>query len=342
MFSNSNMSLGSKLLLITLVAAALISFFWVRHLKRRTIILSGAVITQSADPRKQLPIAGVRVTATDGVFVAQSASDSSGLFTVTLRRRILRGQLVTLRFRHADYQPLDLPVGDARKTDAQRIYVAALSPLSRPQSQPDNRPRQTISNIVVRYSIKTRTEANIGSAVRAFEAVNRGNVLCGNHVPCSPDGKWKGSVGSVSLDAGVGNEFRNARASCIAGPCPFTRIDTEGLERDGQVITVSAISWSDTATFLVEAEVVHPMLTDVVRNLYPVIFGNALNFTLPPAAEGISIEAEVNGERIIYPLGPALILSWAECNARINPDQTRVYRCELKSGYQLPPGSGSG
>jgi len=141
-------------------------------------------------------------------------------------------------------------------------------------------------------------------------------------------------MGTASLDAGAGNEFRNARASCIAGPCPFTRIDTSGLEHDGRTIRVAAIAWSDTATFLVEAEVVHPMQSDVVRNSYPVIFGDALNFTLPPAAEGVSIQAELNGETIVFPLGPALILSWADCNARINPDQTRVYRCELKPGYR--------
>jgi hypothetical protein len=28
-------------------------------------------------------------------------------------------------------------------------------------------------------------------------------------------------------------------------------------------------------------------------------------------------------------------LSWAECNARANPDQTRVFRCQLKPGYQF-------
>jgi hypothetical protein len=103
-------------------------------------------------------------------------------------------------------------------------------------------------------------------------------------------------------------------------------------------MTVSATNWSDTATFLVEAEVVHPMMSDVVRNSYPVIFGDALNFTLPPAAEGISIQAELNGETIVFPLGPALILSWADCNARANQDRTRVYRCELKPGYQWPGG----
>ncbi len=100
------------------------------------------------------------------------------------------------------------------------------------------------------------------------------------------------------------------------------------------MISVSALAWSDTATFLVEAEVVHPMQSDVVRHSYPVIFGDALNFTLPPSAEGVSLQAEVNGQHIVFPLGPALRLSWADCQARANPDETRVYRCELKSGFR--------
>ena len=136
------------------------------------------------------------------------------------------------------------------------------------------------------------------------------------------------------MDAGGSNEFRNARASCIAGPCPFTKIDFAGLAHPGRTISVSALTWSDTATFLVEAEVVRPMVGDVVRNLYPVIFGNALNFTLPPTAEGVSLQVEVNGQSIVFPLGPALILSWADCSTRENSDRTRVYRCELKPGYR--------
>jgi hypothetical protein len=325
---------GPKIaLLVVLIAAAIVSFFWVRHLKRRTITITGAVITKNADPRKELPIAGVSVTATDGLFVASSRSDSSGLFTVTLRRRILRGQPVTLRFRHADYQPLDFPIQDVISKNPGKIYVAALEPIAHPAPVSENRPAQAISNLLVRYSMKTASTVNIGSTVRSFQVVNEGNVPCASRAPCSPDGRWKAAVGEVTLEAGVGNEFRNARASCIAGPCPFTRIDTSGLEHDGQTMTVSAINWSDTATFLVEAEVVHPMISDVVRNSHPVVFGNALNFTLPAGSESVSIQAEVNDQTIVFPLGPALILSWADCNARTNSDQTRVYRCELKPGY---------
>ena len=98
---------------------------------------------------------------------------------------------------------------------------------------------------------------------------------------------------------------------------------------------MSVRNWSDTTTFLLEAEVVHPMVSNTVRESYPVIFGPALNFTLPSTAEGPSMEAEINGETIIFPLGPDLFLSWANCNVRGNQDQTKAYRCELKPGYRF-------
>jgi hypothetical protein len=194
----------------------------------------------------------------------------------------------------------------------------------------------TVSNVRVRYSVKTTTEADVGSAVKTFQVVNTGNVPCRGRHPCSPDGKWKAALGSASLDAGEGNEFRNARVSCIAGPCPFARVEFEGLSRSGRIINVSARNWSDTTTFLLEAEVVHPMVRDIVRESYPVVFGQALNFSLSASAEGPSIEAEINGDSIVFPIGPDLFLSWADCHVTVDRDQTIVYRCELKPGYRFP------
>ena len=98
---------------------------------------------------------------------------------------------------------------------------------------------------------------------------------------------------------------------------------------------VSARNWSDTATFLLEAEVFHPMASELIHESYPVIFGDSLNFTLPASAEGVNIEADIDGQTIIFPLGPALHLSWATCSSRVNADQTRVYRCELKPAYRF-------
>jgi hypothetical protein len=141
----------------------------------------------------------------------------------------------------------------------------------------------------------------------------------------------------VSLDAGADNTFENVRASCIAGPCPFTRIDTSGFIHGGRNIHIAALNWSNTATFLLEAEVYHTAISSNVRELYPVIFGRTLNFTLPPTQEGVSLEAEMDGSPMVFPLGPNLNLSWATCTVRTGTDKekTTVYRCELKPDYRF-------
>jgi len=329
------MSPGKKFLLGILVAALVVSALYVRHLRRVTLQVVGAVIAQNEDPRKELPIAGVEITASDGVSLTRTKSDTSGYFAFTFRKRLLRVHtVIRLTFTHADYEPVEMtakPGGDL--TIAKLISTKPLKPSE------SGGPKQTIGNVTVRYSVKSSNVATVGSAVRPFEVQNMGNVLCNGHPPCSPDGKWKAAAGNTVLDAGGGNEFRNVRASCIAGPCPFTKIETNNPERPGRTITASALVWSDTATFLVEAEVIHPMQSDVVRTSYPVVFGEALNFTLPHAAEGVSLLAEVNGQSVVFPLGPALKLSWADCQSRANPDETRVYRCELKPGYRWLKGS---
>jgi hypothetical protein len=295
--------------------------------RQKPIVIKGAIIREDADPRKELPIADVDITEANGL-ASGAKSDSSGFFSLALRPLLRRGRPITLQFRHPDYQALTLNefIGD-------KIYIVRLVPISRKTRSDSDHTEFVMGNVTVRYSIKTTTAANIGSAVKTFQAVNTANVACKRQTPCSPDGKWKAAIGSASLDAGPGNEFRNARASCIAGPCPFTRITIDGFSRDGRNINVSVLDWADTATFLLEAEVFHPMESDIVRQSYPVIFGQTLNFTLPAAAEGVSIEAEINGAPIVFPLGPDLYLSWADCNARVNSDQTKVYRCELKPKY---------
>jgi hypothetical protein len=297
----------------------------------RPITLQGAVVTEDADPDKQLPVSNVSVSATaDTLIVGDGVSDAAGYFKLTLRQGVRRGQLIKLRFRQADYVPLDLPVDKVA-----RLYVARLVPIRRQTPVASSHPDIVVANVRVRYSVKSTSAADVGSGVKTFQVVNTGNKACDGHPPCSPDGKWKAVTGSASLEAGEGNQFRNARVSCIAGPCPFTKIDSDDFSQGGRIISVSVRNWSDTTTFLLEAEVVHPMVSDTVRESYPVIFGPALNFTLPSSAEGPSIEAEINGETIIFPLGPDLFLSWVNCTVRGNQDQTRAYRCELKPGYRF-------
>ncbi len=316
----------SALVLAGAIAGVYFSGVW----KRKPVVLHGALVAQNSDPHKQTPIADATITLAKGLAAAPAKSESSGFFSITLQKAVRRGQPIVLEFRHPDYKPLDL-----KEFAGDKLYVVHMIPLQPERPPETNHPQISVANVLVRYSLKSATSINIGSAVKAFQVQNTANVPCQGHHPCSPDGKWKATITSASLDAGAGNEFRNIRASCIAGPCPFTGIDTNGASDGARVIKATARDWSDTATFLVEAEVFHPMYSDVIRESYPVIFGQALNFTLPNGSEGVSIQAEVNGETIVYPLGPTLLLRWADCNARVNSDRTRVYRCELKPGFRF-------
>ena len=306
---------------------AVISLFIYRQL-RRPITVTGAIIVRDADFRKQLPIAGVEVRLASSLTKGPVISDPSGFFSLKLFKQVRKGQPITLQFRHANYQPLDL-----HETADTKLYIVRLVPVARTPAGSAARPPIVIANIHARYSIKTQSSVNIGSAVKTFEIQNVGNVPCGSNPICSPDGRWKASVGSIALDAGPGNQFHNARVSCIAGPCPFTKIDSDEFSSGGQKISATVRDWSDPSTYLLEAEVTHSMASQTDYQSFPVIFGTAFSFTLPAQAEGVSLEADVAGETIIFPLGPDILLSWANCTASVNKEQTRVYRCELKPGY---------
>ncbi len=335
---------GKKIVWVMIAVAAavvivlLLRAHWLRSISvHRSITIEGAVIQRDADTQKELPIAGVAIIASDGEKSATTQSEASGYFKLVLQKGVLSGKPVMVSFRHPSYEPLDLNVQTGRLESESELHIAAMVPLPVKIAAGPRRPEKMVSNIRVRYTTNSRTETNVGSAVKTFQVVNKGNVPCNHQSPCSPDGKWKASVQSVSLAAGADNTFENVRASCIAGPCPFTRIDSSGFIHGGRNIRVSALNWSDTATFLMEAEVYHTAINSNVRELYPVIFGRTLNFTLPPTQEGVSLEAEIDGSPMVFPLGPDLNLSWAICNVRTGPDKekTTVYRCELKPDYRF-------
>lgn len=335
---------GKKIVwaMIAVSAAVVIALFLRAHrlrsiLVHRSITIEGAVMQRDADTKKDLPIAGVAITASDGVKSAMTQSEASGYYKLVLQRGVLSEKPVVVSFRHPSYEPLDLNVQTGRLETRGKLYIASMIPVPAKTAAGPRRPVNVVSNIRVRYTTNSRTETNVGSAVKTFQVVNKGNVPCNHQSPCSPDGKWKASVEAVSLDAGADNTFDNVRASCIAGPCPFTQIDSSGFIHGGRNIRVSALNWSDTATFLMEAEVYHAAIDSNVRELYPVIFGRTLNFTVPPTQEGVSVEAELDGAPMVFPLGPDPNLSWATCTVRTGTDveKTTVYRCELKPDYRF-------
>jgi hypothetical protein len=315
-----------------IVGAGILVAVWVYRKTRvdRVAVITGAVLEDNADPNKQLPVENAVIGAKSSEAAGESRSDASGLFRVTLSPPVYAGEPVRMTFQHPGYEPLETTTSAGGQ-----IHIIRLTPKSRKIVSPSERTPVSISDLRVRYAMKTTTTLNVGSTVKTFEVVNTGNVPCDHKSPCSPDGKWKAAVTSQTLDAGDEKQFRNVRISCIAGPCPFTRIDSDGYSRGGRVIKVSVRNWSDTVTFLLEAEVTHTMVSDMIRHSFPFIFDRSMNFTLPATAQGPSIEAEVNGVAIVYPLGPSLKLSWAICSMELSSDGTKLYRCELKPEYQF-------
>jgi hypothetical protein len=320
-----------------LIALGILILVRIHHWRPRSITIQGAVVREDSDTRKQSPIIGAKVIATDGVTSTTTQSDASGYYKITFPEEVWPGHTLILKFSHPDYQPTDLKLPTGLRLASKGLYIADLEPIL-PQIEKNSPGKlNRVTNIRVRYTVNSQSEDNIGSAVRTFEVVNKANVPCNGQPPCSPDGSWKASSASVSLDAGPDNEFRSVRASCIAGPCPFTRIDSSGFVNGGRTVRASAVDWSDTATFLLEAEVFRVAMTSRVRYLYPVFFGDAMHFTLPPTQEGVSLEADVEGVPMVFPLGPELYLSWATCSVRTTPgpDKATVYQCELKKGYRF-------
>lgn len=323
---------------VAIAAGAAIAAVYLRlqKWKPRLSTIQGAVIRADKNPDREVPVADAVVTVSRGPVTVSTRSDTSGYFHVLFPQVIWPGQTITVTFRQPDYHPLDMNLEMAFRSSARRLIVAEMKPLAEPVQAPTGKPAQVVSNIRIRYTVNSESEENIGSAVRTFQVANQANVPCRHQGPCSPDGVWKAAAKSITLDAGQGNEFRDVRASCVAGPCPFTRIETHGADHGGRTVVITALDWSDTTTFLVEAAVFRTSLDSNVRESYPVLLDRNLNFTLPATQEGVSIEAEVAGTPMVFPLGPDIYLSWATCNMRINGgSKSEVYQCQLKPGYRF-------
>jgi hypothetical protein len=313
---------------VAIVIGVLIAMFFRAYPRVKVRSLTGVVLVDDMDTKKQRPISGVKVDA-DGESVA--TTDAAGLFNLKLSPASLLSP-VTLSLQHANYVPAEATV-----TADGRLFVLHMKPASVGPIKATN--EIPVSDIRVRYTESARTSRDTGSALKTFQIVNTGNVSCGDHPPCSPDGKWRATLSGASLDAGEGNEFREARVSCIAGPCPFTRIEKDGFSRGGRYISVAVRNWSDTVSFVLEAEVTRTAMSDLIRTSYPIISDLGMNFTLPPSGEGPCILATVGGTEVVYPLGPRLNISWASCSVETGTDQAKIYRCDLKPGYRFQAGS---
>ena len=300
------------------------------------VALVGAVVRQDSDPTKQTPLANVKVTAMSGSAEVSGESSASGLFSLSIRPRVYAGRVITLRFEHPDYKPLEIRT----RMPVNQLFVIRLEPnVSEPvrilASGKEVSNGVAIKDARVRYLLKNHTTIGVGTLAKQFEVPNRGNQPCRGQETCSPDGKWRAVRNTLALEAEARNEFQNIRVSCIAGPCPFTKVETDELTKPARKIKVTVLNWSDTADFLVEADVTRTTVTDTVRYSYPFIVNETMNFSLPPDSEGPSIEANFGGQMIVSPLGPDLLVSWATCSVQVPSNGNKLFRCVLKPGYEF-------
>ena len=49
----------------------------------------------------------------------------------------------------------------------------------------------------------------------------------------------------------------------------------------------------------------------------------------------LTLYIDLIGFSIIFPLGPDLGVTWAQCTESTGNDQVKSYRCELKPGYRF-------
>lgn len=299
------------------------------------ITLEGSVLKQDPDPSKRTPLPGVSVTASRGETEVVRQTDPTGYFNLAFSGGIESRADLALTFVKDGYKTIEMTPDHP----GNQLYVIQMEPATPPvppKTEHVQAPAKltTIKDIRVRYSFKDESTISVGAIAKEFMAPNKGNIPCRNLQPCSPDGKWKATLTILPLDADPGNEFRNVRVSCIAGPCHFVKLDPPAIA-NATKLKISVLNWSDTSAFLVEADVVRTMVTNIVRQSYPFTLGNTMNFALPPTSEGVSIEANVDGKLIIFPLGPTLNLSWADCNVDTSTGGDKTYRCQLKSEYQF-------
>ena len=91
---------------------------------QKPITLRGAVLVDDTDPKKQLPIAGVEISAGD-LAISEAVSDSSGMFVLHLRKPIRHGHAIVIHFRDPRYHPMDV---DDYVID--KLYIVRLTPIA--------------------------------------------------------------------------------------------------------------------------------------------------------------------------------------------------------------------
>ena len=182
-------------MLLTLVATVIVFSLLLRIFHAaQPLTIKGAIIVSSDDVNKRAPIPGVWISVEGDSENQHAFSSPTGFFELNLGKRVKSDQLLILQFRHPQYLPTDVTT---LATDG--LFVARLAPIAEFGATAPSVAPTVVSNIKVRYTVKTTTMLNVGSTLKIFHVVNVGSVPCAGHYPCSPDEKWQATVGSATL-----------------------------------------------------------------------------------------------------------------------------------------------
>ena len=142
----------------------------------------------------------------------------------------------------------------------------------------------------------------------------------------------KAAIGEASSGCGGGQRIsrRSCFVHCRAVPLHQNRRRRLFRGRPQSFARLDSRLVRFNPPFVLQAEVFHLQVNDLVRQYYPTIIGRTVNFSLPAGASGLTVEAELNGTDIEFPLGPQPVLSWADCKVSVSRDRAAAYRCELK------------
>src|SRR5260370_42331958 len=91
--------------IIAVAAAVVLGLFMRAHRLRsihvrQSMPIEGAVVQRDPDTKKEVPIADVEITASNGVTSATTRSEASGYFKLILQKGVLSETPVVVNFRH--------------------------------------------------------------------------------------------------------------------------------------------------------------------------------------------------------------------------------------------------
>ena len=175
------------------------------------------------------------------------------------------------------------------------------------------------------------------TGVKTFQIQIMGNIPC-NGSTLFPGRQMEGGNQFRVPGCGRGKRFPKCQGFLYCGPLPFhAELIMTAFPREGATSRSPCAIGRIRPHSCFRRRCSDPQISDLVRMTYPIILGTSLNFTLPPTAEGPSVEAELNGENIIFPLGPdpCFELGRLQCQRAKGNNGQKFYRCELNAGYQF-------